>query len=429
NTAKNSYGIAFDIGTTTVAGSLVDLNAGRIIATRGATNYQQIFGADVISRIDYSITHENGAGLLQKGVMAAMDEIITGLTRESGITERQIYESVVVGNTTMIHLFMGLDASFLARSPFVPVFSQALNLSNKDFGLGVHPAGNIHILPSIAGFVGADTVAVMLATEIEKQPGISLVVDIGTNGEIVLAGGDRILTCSTAAGPAFEGAKILYGMRAVNGAIEGISIDEDVHLDVIGGGSPKGICGSGLIDAVAEMLRVGILDSQGRIADREALMGQVNPKILDRIQEGRQGREFVLNKSISSSTDKSVTITQKDIRELQLAKGAICAGIRILLEELELTPREIDRVFMAGAFGNYIKRDSAVLVGLFPEIEADRIYPVGNAAGVGACMALTSIDERKRATELALKAEHIELSCRKDFQEEFLNAIYFPVQS
>lgn len=209
DTRRDSYGIAFDIGTTTVAGSLVDLNAGRIIATRGATNYQQLFGADVISRIDYSITHENGAGLLQKGAMAAMDEIITGLTRESGITERQIYEAVLVGNTTMIHLFMGLEASFLARSPFVPVFSRPLNLSNKDFGLGIHPAGNIHIFPSIAGFVGADTVAVMLATEIEKQPGITLVVDIGTNGEIVVAGKDRILTCSTAAGPAFEGAKIL----------------------------------------------------------------------------------------------------------------------------------------------------------------------------------------------------------------------------
>ncbi|MBW1706463.1 MAG: ATP-binding protein, partial [Deltaproteobacteria bacterium] len=274
---------------------------------------------------------------------------------------------------------------------------------------------------------GADTVAVMLAPDIQKQPGVSLVVDIGTNWEIVLAGKDRILTCSTAAGPAFEGAKILYGMRAVNGAIEGISIDEDVHPDVIGGGSPKGICGSGLIDAVAEMLRVGILDSRGRIADREALIGQVDPKTLDRIQEGKQGREFVLNKSISSSTDKSVMITQKDIRELQLGKGAICAGIRILLGELGLTPREIDRVFLAGAFGNYIKRDSAISIGLFPEIEADRIHPVGNAAGVGASMALASIDVRERATELTRKAEHIELSCRKDFQEEFLNALYFPV--
>ena len=427
DTREEKYGIAFDIGTTTIAGSLVDLNSGKILSTRGATNYQQIFGADVISRINYSVEHENGRTLLQKGVMAAMDEIVSRLLNESGISEQQVYEAVVVGNTTMIHLFMGLDAESIARSPFIPVFRQALNLSNRDLGLGIHSSGNIHVIPCIAGFVGADTVAVMLATHIEQQTGTSLVVDIGTNGEIVLAGKGRILTCSTAAGPAFEGAKICYGMRAVNGAIEGVIIDEDVSLNVIGGGSPKGICGSGLIDAVAEMLRVGILDSRGRIADREVLVGPVNKTILDRIIEGDQGREFVLTKDNSSSTDKTIMITQKDIRELQLAKGAICAGIRILLAELELTPRDIDRVFLAGAFGNYIKKDSAIAVGLFPETPADRIYPVGNAAGEGACMGLASIAERKRAVELACRSEHIELSSRKDFQEGFLNAIYFSV--
>jgi len=242
----------------------------------------------------------------------------------------------------------------------------------------------------------------------------------------VLSGKGRILACSTAAGPAFEGARITCGMRAVEGAIEGIRISEDICLDVIGGVRPVGICGSGLIDAAAEMLRLGILDSNGRIVDRGILEGRVNRKVLNCIRDGDNGKEFILSDENSSAINRAVRITQLDIRELQLAKGAICAGIKVLLAKLGVKGSQIDRVFLAGAFGNYITRESAVSIGLFPNVPIDRIHPVGNAAGEGARMALASVSARKHAIELAQTVEHVELSSQQDFHEAFIGSTYFP---
>ena len=427
DTTDEKYGIAFDVGTTTVVGFLVDLNSGKVLAAGDATNYQQVFGADVISRINYTIEHQKGQTLLQKRVMEAMEDIISGLLRKLGISRDRVYESLMVGNTTMIHLLLGLDTVFIARSPFVPVFRQPLEIRNRDFGLNIHSNGVIRVLPNIAGFVGSDSIAVLLATHIDKKVGVTLIVDIGTNGEIMLAGKGRILACSTAAGPAFEGACIKCGMRAVEGAIEGVLIDEDIRLDVIGGGHASGICGSGLIDAVSEMLRLKILDRDGQISTRGLLEGLVNQKILNRIRDGDNGKEFILTDEHRIEKKSPVRITQKDIRELQLAKGAICAGIKVLLGQMGVEAGEIDQVFLAGAFGNHIKKESALNIGLFPDISLDRIHLIGNAAGEGARMALASKVEARRATELAQIVEHIELSGRKDFQEEFLNAVYFPV--
>lgn len=426
DTKDKKYGIAFDVGTTTVVGFLVDLNSGKVLAAGDATNYQQVFGADVISRINYTIENQKGKTLLQKRVMEALEDIVSGLLKKSGVLRDKVYESLFVGNTTMSHLLLGFDTIFIARSPFVPVFRQPLEIQNKDFGLNIHPNGIIRVLPNIAGFVGSDSVAVLLATRIDKQSGVTLIIDIGTNGEIMLAGGGRILACSTAAGPAFEGACIKCGMRAMEGAIESVLIDEDIRFDVIGGGPASGICGSGLLDAVSELLRLNILNREGRISNRDPLEGLVNQKIINRIQEGEHGRAFILTDENIIETKRPVHITQKDIRELQLAKGAICAGIKVLLGQMEITPDEIDQVFLAGAFGNHIKTKSLLNIGLLPDIPPDRIYLIGNAAGKGARMALASKVEARRATELAQRVEHIELSDRKDFQEEFLNALYFP---
>jgi len=426
DTTADKYGIAFDVGTTTVAGFLVDLNSGEVVATGDTTNYQQVFGSDVISRINYTIENKDGRALLQKRVMAAMNDIIFRLLRESGVSRDRVYEVVTVGNTTIIHLMLGLYSESIARSPFVPVFRQPLKISNVHLGFDIHSNGIIYTLPTIAGFLGADIVAAMLATHIDKKTGITLVVDIGTNGEIVLSGKGRILACSTAAGPAFEGARITCGMRAVEGAIEGIRISEDICLDVIGGVRPVGICGSGLIDAAAEMLRLGILDSNGRIVDRGILEGRVNRKVLNCIRDGDNGKEFILSDENSSAINRAVRITQLDIRELQLAKGAICAGIKVLLAKLGVKNSQIDRVFLAGAFGNYITRESAVSIGLFPDVPIDRIYPVGNAAGEGARMALASVSARKHAIELAQTVEHVELSSQQDFHEAFIGSTYFP---
>lgn len=424
DTTARKFGLAFDIGTTTVVGSLVDLNSGEVLADSAATNPQNVFGADVISRIN----HAAGGGLrqLQDKVVGAVNSIIRQLLAEAGINKNEVYEAVVVGNTTMSHLFLGIDPTYLAPAPFIPAFSRAVEVGTAELGLDMHPGGRVVVLPNIAGYVGSDTVGVMLATRIEQREGICLAVDIGTNGEVVLSGRGRILTCSTAAGPAFEGAQIRHGMRAAEGAIEAVSIDGDVTLKVIGNTAPRGICGSGLIDAVAEMAKSGVIDATGRFVGPGASGLSLDPRLMARLRRGENGCEFVLAPAGISAAGEDIVITQKDLRELQLAKGAIYAGIRVLLRELGVSGEDVTQVLLAGAFGNYIKKESALAIGLLPEMPLDRINSVGNAAGDGAKLALVSKSERARALSLARRAEHVELSTRAVFQEEFINALYFP---
>lgn len=425
DTLERSYGLAIDIGTTTVVVYLIDLNKGTIMASGAMTNPQRVFGADVISRINYASSSPDQVHELQKNLMEGINQIIAQLSSETGVKIQEIYQAVVVGNTTMSHLFLGIDPTYLAPAPFIPVFRQSVQLEAHELGINILETGHVVVLPNVAGYVGADTVGVMLATDVDRLPGVTLAIDIGTNGEMILADQERILTCSTAAGPAFEGAEIQFGMRAADGAIEGVKITDDVNLTVIGGGKPRGICGSGLIDVISEMVRSGVVNLSGRMAGKPEQLEKLPSAIRNRLRRTEQGMEFVLVWGSETAMGEDITLSQKDVRELQLAKGAIRAGIQILLGEMGISFEQIDRVLLAGAFGNYIKKESALGIGLLPPLPLEYIRAIGNAAGDGAKMALLSTIERERASVLAQKAEHIELSTRKEFQDQFVKALYF----
>jgi len=426
DTTGRSFGLALDLGTTTLAGYLVDLGTGKTLAASSLSNPQRSLGADVISRINHVSENPGGLRQLQEMVLEALNRLIEDLLSGGAVAAEEVYEAVVVGNTTMAHLFLGIDPSYLAPAPFIPAFRRPLEVTAGELGLAMHPGARVLMLPNIAGYVGSDTVGVMTATGLDRNQGWRLAVDIGTNGEVVLAGGGRILTCSTAAGPAFEGAHIRHGMRAARGAIESVKMDQEVTLGTIGGAAPAGICGSGLIDAVAGMLRAGVINPSGRLADPATGAAHLPPGLRDRLRKTEGGSEFILASGSQSAAGEDIAITQKDLRELQLAKGAILAGIRILLGEAGITAGEISEVYLAGAFGNFISRASAVAIGLLPDIPLERIIPVGNAAGDGARLALISRTERERALSLADRAEHVELSARRDFQDLFVQALYFP---
>jgi uncharacterized 2Fe-2S/4Fe-4S cluster protein (DUF4445 family) len=312
----------------------------------------------------------------------------------------------------------------LARSPYVPAATEAICVTGEDLGLTVYPDGHVWMLPNIAGWVGADTVGVILATGVHEHEGVALAIDIGTNGEMALGSRERLVTCSTAAGPAFEGAHLSCGMRAADGAIDVVHIDGDVRWHTIGDSAPRGICGSGLVDLIAEMLQSGVIDATGMMQEAETLCSNGTQKLAARLRQGRQ-REFVLVDASDGAGGRELVVTQRDIRELQLAKGAIRAGIQILMKELGITPEDVTRVYLAGAFGNYIKPSSALRIGLIPRFPNAEIVPVGNAAGSGARMALLSTAAREEASQILRHVEYLELSGRPDFQDEFAEAMIF----
>lgn len=411
---KSLYGLAIDIGTTTVVVYLLDLKKGEIDVV-STMNPQAKRGADVISRIDYAI--KGGLKELQSLVIEEINSLIKQLCDRQGIESKDIYDITVVGNTTMLHLFLGVFPQYIAISPYIPVFTKALLVEVRNLGIDINPNGICYILPSISGYVGADTMGVILATGLYKKDGVKLALDIGTNGEMVLKDGDKLFSCSTAAGPAFEGAKITYGMRGARGAIDHVDIDDgNIIVHVIDDVEPVGICGSGLLDAIAVMLDLGILDETGRIV-------KPSGSLIERfVREGNNGLEFVLE-----AHNKKIPVNQRDIRELQLAKGAIRAGIEILLEEAGRTYSDIDTVYLAGAFGTYLNPESAVKIGLLPPIPLSKIYSVGNAAGEGAKLALIDKDFRRIAEDISEKVKYIELSSRGDFQERFMSSLYFEV--
>ncbi len=426
HTAAHLYGMAFDIGTTTIMGSLHDLNSGKALAVGAATNPQNVFGADVISRITYASDNSGGLEKLQEKVVEALNKIIDELVGETGIDRERIYEAVAVGNTTMSHLFLGVDPTYLAPAPFVPAYRRPGILEAAEIGLAINPCGQVVVLPNVAGYVGSDTLGVILATGLEKRRDRCAVIDIGTNGELALAAAGRILTCSTAAGPAFEGAQIKHGMRAADGAIEAVRIvGDELILEVIGGTKPRGICGSGLIDAAAALLKAGVIEPSGRLANPETTGQKLPPQLKARLRPGKGGYSFILADSSEGYRGREVLLTQPDIRELQLAKGALYAGLQVLLQEAGLQVGDLDQVLLAGAFGNYIRRESAREIGLLPSIPLEKITAVGNAAGRGARMALISRSERARALALPDLVEHVELSARADFQEAFIKALAF----
>ena len=419
------YGAAFDIGTTTVVGALMDLASGREVAVASALNGQAGYGADVISRINFAMADPQNLARLQQSVIATINGVLDELLSRSGVARENVYELVAVGNTTMSHLLLGIDPGSLALAPYVPVNSDPQTMSAAELGIEIHPSGQVYVLPNIACFVGSDTVGVIMATKQHRRDRARLAIDIGTNGEIVLGSRARVVACSTAAGPAFEGAEITFGMRATDGAIEKVWIEDDVHVRTIGGARARGICGSGLIDAVAEMLRVGLLDETGRLVSPADARRALPESLCRRLVETDRGYAFVL----AGAGKLRVYLTQQDVRKLQLAKGAISAGIRILMKELDLQFADVEEVLLAGAFGSYVDPASARAIGLVPPFPLSRLVSVGNAASVGARLALLSLDARREAEEIASWVEHIELSSRPDFQDEFISALYFPSSS
>jgi uncharacterized 2Fe-2S/4Fe-4S cluster protein (DUF4445 family) len=415
-------GVAVDIGTTTVVAKLLDMVTGRCLATQAMLNPQTRFGDDVVSRISYAQSEEHLAEL-HDAVVECVNALIRRLCRRGGINPSSIYEASIVGNTTMNHIFLRLPVEQLGRAPYRAWSLEAQDIPPAQLALEMNPAGNVHCAENIAGFVGADTTAVALAVDIDLIEDRVLAVDIGTNGEIVLGARDRLYAASCAAGPALEGARIRYGSRAVDGAIEAVVFDEDIFLDVIGKMTPHSICGSGLIDAVAVLADLGVVDATGRFRERGDGRGSLPEPIASRILEYEGQPAFCLAWNEQTSRP-GVLLTQRDIREVQLAKAAIRAGIRILMNKLGMSDLDVDRVLLAGAFGNYIRPSSAVRIGLLPNVPLDRIEPVGNAAATGAEILLISGDSRERAAQLARRIQYIEIAHEANFADVFADAMF-----
>jgi len=424
DTTKIDYGVAFDIGTTTLVGTLLDAVTGKELSVSSRMNPQIQYGDDIISRINFSIKKGDGLENLHYCLIKELNEMISELALKAKIDKRNIYKIVSAGNSTMQHLLLKINPKNLGSIPFSLTVKEGMEIKAKKVGIEINPDGSLYVFPNIAGFVGGDTVAVILATEIHRSKDIKLAIDIGTNGEIVLGNKERLVSASTAAGPAFEGAHITNGMRASEGAIEKVVInDECVKVNVIGNVAPLGICGTGLIDATAEMLRKGIIDSSGKILGRNELKGKISDRLLNRIIEGKTQNDFLLIEE--PDFGRRILITQKDIRELQLAKSAISAGIKILEKELGIKDEEITEILLAGAFGNFIRRSNAKRIGLIPDVHSEKIKFVGNAASSGAELVLLSRDLKQEAEFISINTEYIELSTRADFNQLFVEEMNF----
>ncbi len=422
DTSDAAYGVAVDIGTTTVVAYLCHLPTGEVVAVASELNPQTQYGEDVIARLQMAVMEPDGAERLRAAATEAVNELVGRAARDAGVPREAVYEIAAVGNTCMTHLFLGVPPAGLAGVPFVPAFRASQTVRAADLGIAAHPEALVFVVPNIGSFVGADTVGVILASEIDRADGLVVAVDIGTNGEIVVARHGELLACSTAAGPAFEGARISGGMRAAAGAIDEVTINDDVWYHVLGDVAPRGLCGSGLVDAVAELLKVGAITDTGRLRKPEE-SGALPEKVRRRLVQNEHGTEFVLASAEESASGKPIALTARDIRQTQLAKGAISAGISLMLAEAGARPGDVDRLLLAGAFGNYIRRESAVAIGLIPALAESRIQSIGNAAGVGARLALLSVAERRRAEEIARRARHVELSEREGFYDRFADAM------
>jgi uncharacterized 2Fe-2S/4Fe-4S cluster protein (DUF4445 family) len=428
DTRGSLWGVAFDVGTTTLVATLMDLTdraEGRTQVVTSRTNPQVHFGDDVVSRITYAAGHTDGLDRLRKRLTACLNEMVLELCEKAGAEPEDVYEGTVVGNTTMSHILLGVDPAPIGRAPYVSVVREAVDIAAREAGLEINRNANLHVLPNIAGFVGSDTVGVVLASGMADGDDVVMAIDIGTNGEVVIGNRQRLVACSCAAGPAFEGARIRFGMRATEGAISKVVINDAVEVGVIGGGMASGICGSGLIDAVAELRAAGIVDPTGRILESEEALRQAGA--LGRIVtefEGQMAVELVAGGS--SKTGRAMMLTQRDIREVQLAKAAIRAGIEVIAAEFGVDPCGVSRILLAGGFGNFIRRSNARRIGLLPDIGTERIEFIGNAASAGAKMALACRDCRRAAETVSQRTEYIELAARPEFQSSYVEAMTFP---
>jgi uncharacterized 2Fe-2S/4Fe-4S cluster protein (DUF4445 family) len=407
-----ALGLAVDLGTTKIAGYLVDLKDGRALASQGVMNPQISYGEDIISRIQATLSSPGAGADLQRAAVEALNQLASELCRVAGAAVTDIVDAVIVCNTAMHHLLLGLPVKQLVLAPFVPAASRALDFKARDIGLRVACGAYAHFLPNIAGFVGGDHVAMLLATAQVRSDGLVLALDIGTNTEVSLIDGEDLASVSCASGPAFEGYHIKHGMRAARGAIERVRIaNSTVQVQTIDGAPAAGLCGSGVLDAMAQLYLSGVVDGSGRMVESHP-----------RVRAGSDFREFVLVQEGESGAPMAVVITQHDIRELQLAKAAIRTGIQVLLATRGRKEQELDQVLIAGAFGSYIDVASAVAIGMLPGLPLERFRQVGNAAGMGAKMALISSTERLKARTIAARVRYVELGSAPQFTETFLKA-------
>ena len=420
-----TFGLAIDVGTTSVVTSLMELASGEQLASVSSLNPQAVFGGDLMSRIAFAQFDPGNLRKLQTRIIGLINQHIEQVCRDSGVLAKWIYKVVVVGNTCMHHVLLGIDPSYVGLAPYAPVMRHPLTLGARELFLKVNPEARVCLLPIVAGFVGADAVAVALATRMDESPDIRIAVDIGTNGEVLLGSREHLWACSAPAGPALEGAQIRHGMRAALGAIDRAILENgDLRLHTIGDASAQGICGSGLIDAIAVLLDAGAIDWTGLIdidhADR--LPGPLRSRVVMRGEE----RAVILARPGESGAAQEIVLTQDDVRQVQLCKGAIASGAAMLQRIAGVPDDKIAELMLAGGFGNYLSIPSALRIGLIPVLPEPRIRYVGNAAILGAQLALLSEIERGRAERIARSIEHVSLAAHPDFQDVFVDCMNFP---
>lgn len=419
DTSSQILGLAVDIGTSKIVGSLVDLVTGKTLSTGFIENPQMFYGEDIISRITFSANDEEKLKTLHKLLVEGINKVLAYVSAQAGVNPQNVYEVTVVGNTAMHHFFLGINPKHVAISPFTPALKSSVNVKAKDLNIKTCPEGRVHVFPVIAGFVGADAVADVLASGIYETEDLSLLLDIGTNTEVFVGNSEDILSCSCASGPAFEGIHIKHGMKAVTGAIEKVNIgpDYEVEYKTVDDAAPRGICGSAMIDVVAEMFKRGIINQRGRF--------NLDVKT-PRLRRVNEELEFVLVWKNESGIDRDITVTQKDITQIQLAKAAIFAGCWILVKRKNVKLDDIHQLLIAGSFGSYINPENAKLIGLVPDVPAEKIKFVGNTALAGAKMALISVEARQTAETISRRTRYLELAIDPAFQQEFADAMFIP---
>lgn len=415
------YGVAVDIGTTTVVTALIDMNTGKELATASMINAQKNFGLDVLTRITYEVEHpEDGKEKLQHAIVNSINEMMEDICNKSKVDRRNIYEISIAANCTMMHLLLGVDATPIGKSPYAPMFVKSKNILAKDIGLKAAPGARLYCLPSVSSYIGADIVAGAYVCQLHKAKENVLFIDIGTNGEIVLSNHGKLLSCSCAAGPALEGMNISSGMRAAEGAIEDVKITErGIEVKVIGDKEPIGVCGSGILAVVKELIRTGLVRKDGAFIKKEKL--EDSDYRYNMIQLDGKKREFILK-----DTPKQLLITQSDVRQVQLAKGAILSGFYALLKKANIDMSELDKVVIAGQFGAHLPEDSLIGIGILPEEVRDRMVYVGNSSKTGAYMALMSAEVKEQIEELAHQIDYMELGASEGYERLFMECLMFP---
>jgi uncharacterized 2Fe-2S/4Fe-4S cluster protein (DUF4445 family) len=427
DTTASRHGMAFDLGTTTVVATLLDLNTGAPVAVASMLNMQQPFGADVITRISATMLDPDALGRLRDRAQETLAQLALEVCEKGEVAPEDVYEVAVAGNATMTQLVLGMDPEPLGVAPFIMSTRSFATLRASDVGLSLHPRATAYLFPALGAYVGGDIVAGILATGMTRDKRIRLFIDVGTNCEIVLGSAERVLTTAAPAGPAFEAAQIKCGMRAADGAIETIKIAAgQLEVGVIGEVEAQGLCGSGLVDAVAELVREGFIDRSGRYLTDEAARA-LSPSLAERLVMRGEERVFVLAwKGEPGDVENAVFLSQRDVRELQFAKASIATGWQLLVEELGVEVSDITQVLLAGSFGSYLSPASAVRIGLVPKLPVARIVAAGNVAGEGAKMVLLSAQERAQALAVLEEVEYVELSGREDFQDIFVDLLGFP---